>query len=107
MSHPEAREVGRTVALLGELLPRNTGPTALAELCLPLADLAPIVRASSQHDAIARELAEARRTFAIETAQLQPHESIERQSLPSFDTIVSRVSTRSNGIVERCWRRWA
>jgi hypothetical protein len=66
---------------------------ALIELDPPLADLAPIVRASSEHDVIARELAEARGTFAIEMAQLPPHEPFEWQSLPSFDTIVSRVST--------------
>jgi len=36
MSHPEAREDTHRVALLGDLSPREVGPTALAELCLPL-----------------------------------------------------------------------
>jgi len=35
-SQPEAREESCTVALLGDLLPREVGSTALAELCLPL-----------------------------------------------------------------------
>jgi hypothetical protein len=36
VSHPEARGDTHNVALLGDLLPREVGPTALAELCLPL-----------------------------------------------------------------------
>jgi transcriptional regulator with XRE-family HTH domain len=59
----------------------------------PLTDLAPIVRASSEHEAIARELAEARGTFGNEMSQIHPHEQSERHNLPNFDTIVSRVST--------------
>ena len=35
ITHPEAREHEHTVALLGDRLPRDSGPTALAELCLP------------------------------------------------------------------------
>jgi hypothetical protein len=36
VSHPEAREDTHNVALLGDLSPREVGPTALVELCLPL-----------------------------------------------------------------------
>jgi hypothetical protein len=36
VSHPEAREELHRVALLGDRSPREVGPTALAELCLPL-----------------------------------------------------------------------
>jgi hypothetical protein len=35
ISHPEAREHERTIALLGDRLPIDSGPTTLAELCLP------------------------------------------------------------------------
>jgi hypothetical protein len=35
-SHPEAREGLHNVALLGKRSPSDPGPTALAELCLPL-----------------------------------------------------------------------
>ena len=35
ISHPEARPLDRPVALLGELVPKQVGPSALAELCLP------------------------------------------------------------------------
>jgi transcriptional regulator with XRE-family HTH domain len=65
---------------------------ALIELDPPLTDLAPIVRASSEHEAIARELAEARGTFGNEISQIHSYEQIEQHNLPSFDTIVSRVS---------------
>ena len=36
VSHPEAREGLHSVALLGDRLPSDPGPTILAELCLPL-----------------------------------------------------------------------
>ena len=36
VSHPEAREGLHSVALLGDHLSSDPGPTALAELCLPL-----------------------------------------------------------------------
>ena len=35
ISHPQARPLDHPVALLGELLPKEPGPSALAELCLP------------------------------------------------------------------------
>jgi transcriptional regulator with XRE-family HTH domain len=65
---------------------------ALMYLDAPLADLAPIFRASSNHEAIGRQQAEARGTFATVMGESQPHEQIERQSLPSLDAIVARVS---------------
>jgi hypothetical protein len=36
ITEPAAREIERPIALLGEMLPKGVGPTALAELCLPL-----------------------------------------------------------------------
>jgi hypothetical protein len=35
VSHPQVREFPHTVALLGDLLPKEAGPTTLAELCMP------------------------------------------------------------------------
>jgi len=65
---------------------------ALMYLDAPLADLAPIVRASGDQEVIARQQADARGAFAAEMEQVQSHEQTERQSLPSLDAIVSRVS---------------
>jgi transcriptional regulator with XRE-family HTH domain len=65
---------------------------ALMYLDAPLADLAPIFRASGHHEAIGRQQAEARSVFATVMGDAQPHEQMERYSLPSLDAIVSRVS---------------
>jgi hypothetical protein len=66
---------------------------ALIYLEAPLADLAPIVRAASNHESIGRQLAEQRGAFTGQLDQVQSHEQPERHSIPAIDATLYRVST--------------
>lgn len=56
----------------------------------PLADLDPIVRATSDHERLGRQLAEARSAFF---GELERHEPAPQHAIPSLDVVVSRITT--------------
>ena len=65
---------------------------ALMYLDAPLADLAPIVRAASDHEALGRQLAEARGAFALEMQHAQQNGQAEPYAVPSLDVVVARIT---------------
>ena len=65
---------------------------ALMYLGAPLADLAPIVRAVDGHEALGRQLAEARGAFALEMQHAQQHGQTEQHSVPSLDVVVAHIA---------------
>jgi len=65
---------------------------ALMYLDAPLADLAPIVRAADGHEALGRQLAEARGAFALKMQHAQQHGQTEQHFVPSLDVVVARIA---------------
>lgn len=65
---------------------------ALHYLDVPLADLTPLFQATAEHAAIGRQLAEAHGTFARYREQTHSLEHGDRQSLPSLDSVIYRLS---------------
>ncbi len=65
---------------------------ALMYLAAPLTDLAPIARAVTDHEALGRELAEARGAFALEMQHAQQNGQVEPYAVPSLDVVVARIT---------------
>jgi transcriptional regulator with XRE-family HTH domain len=65
---------------------------ALMYLDAPLTDLAPIARAATDHEALGRELAEARGAFALEMQRAQQNGQAEPHAVPSLDVVVARIT---------------
>lgn len=65
---------------------------ALMYLDAPLADLIPIVHATSGHEALGQRLAEARGAFAREMQHAQQSGQPEPHALPSLDVVVARIA---------------
>jgi len=65
---------------------------ALMYLDAPLTDLAPIARAATDHEALGRELAEARGAFALEMQHAQQNGQVEPHAVPSLDVVVARIT---------------
>lgn len=65
---------------------------ALHYLDAPLADLTPLLQATTNQAAIGRQLANARGAFAHHLGQTHVFEHGDRQSLPSLDSVLYRLS---------------
>jgi transcriptional regulator with XRE-family HTH domain len=65
---------------------------ALMYLDAPITDLAPIARAATDHEALGRELAEARGAFALEMQHAQANGQVEPYAVPSLDVVVARIT---------------
>jgi transcriptional regulator with XRE-family HTH domain len=65
---------------------------ALMYLDAPITDLAPIARAATDHEALGRELAEARGAFALEMQHAQQNGQVEPLAVPSLDVVVARIT---------------
>src|SRR5262249_11586013 len=65
---------------------------ALLYLDAPITDLAPIARAATDHEALGRELAEARGAFALEMQHAQQNGQVEPYAVPSLDVVVARIT---------------
>ena len=65
---------------------------ALIYLDAPLTDLGTIARAAADHEALGRELAEARGAFAREMHQAQQNGQAEPYAVPSLDVVVARIT---------------
>jgi transcriptional regulator with XRE-family HTH domain len=65
---------------------------ALMYLDAPLTDLAPIARAATDHEALGRQLAEARGAFVLEMQHAQQNGQVEPHAVPSLDVVVARIA---------------
>lgn len=65
---------------------------ALMYLDAPITDLTPIARATTDHEALGRKLAEARGAFALEMQHAQQHGQSEPYAVPSLDVVVARIT---------------
>jgi transcriptional regulator with XRE-family HTH domain len=65
---------------------------ALMYLDAPVTDLAPIVRAATDHEALGSQLAEARGAFALEMQHAQQNGQVEPYAVPSLDVVVARIT---------------
>jgi transcriptional regulator with XRE-family HTH domain len=65
---------------------------ALMYLDAPLTDLASITRAATDHDALGRQLAEARGAFVLEMQHAQQNGQVEPHAVPSLDVVVARIT---------------
>ncbi len=58
----------------------------------PLTDLTPIARAATDHEALGRQLAEARGAFVLEMQHAQQNGQVEPHAVPSLDVVVARIT---------------
>ncbi len=65
---------------------------ALMYLDAPITDLAPIARAATDHEALGRELAEARGAFALAMQHARQNGQVEPPAVPSLDVVVTRIT---------------
>jgi transcriptional regulator with XRE-family HTH domain len=65
---------------------------ALMYLDVPLTDLTPIARAATDHEALGRQLAEARGAFVLEMQHAQQNGQVEPHAVPSLDVVVARIT---------------
>jgi len=65
---------------------------ALMYLDAPITDLAPIARATTDHEALGRELAEARGAFALAMQHARQNGQVEPPAVPSLDVVVTRIT---------------
>jgi transcriptional regulator with XRE-family HTH domain len=66
---------------------------ALIALDAPLADLAPLVRASSDHETVGRQMAEARDAFTAHMQQVPAPDHPDQHSIPILDASLYRLAT--------------
>jgi transcriptional regulator with XRE-family HTH domain len=77
----------------GQFTPELSLLRALIYLDAPLADVAEILRGSSDHEAIGRRLAEERTAFAMRLQEAHQREQAELRAVPSLNVVMRRMRT--------------
>lgn len=75
-----------------DAIPTATLLLTLISLDAPLVDLVPIIRATTNHEVLGRQQAEARCAFVWETQHAHHNGYAEPYAVPSIDTILTRIA---------------